>query len=83
MKKQVALKDMYPVVNKQQKKKCKEDTLPTYSNMDKGVYYNTIKKEHNMEDEEVAPQIPPHTIEKLYMAAVKKQKGSANHTEER
>ena len=51
--KQVALEDMYAVVNKQQKKKCKEDTLPTHYNTVEGVYYNTVKKEV-----EVTPQMP-------------------------
>ena len=72
---------MYAVINKQQKKKRKEDTPPTHSNRER-VYYNTVKKEHAMEDEVVAPQIPPYTVEKLYTAVMKKQKGSANSAKE-
>ena len=79
MKKQVALEDMYAIVNKQQKKKCNEDTLP---NTVERVYYNAVKKECALEYEEVAPKIPPYTIEKLYTAVVKKPKSNANQTEE-
>ena len=74
-KRQVVHEDMYAVINKQQKKKPKEDTPLTHSNTNERVYY---KKEHVMEGEEVAPQIPPHTIEKLYTAVVKKPKSNAN-----
>jgi hypothetical protein len=65
-KKQVAIEDMYAVVNKQQKKKQNEDTPPAppaiYSNIADQVYYNTAanRKEHAVEDEETPPQIPPH-----------------------
>ena len=67
---------MYAVVNKQQKKKHNEGTLRTHSNTDEGVHYNTVK-ECALDDEEAAPQIPPHTIEKLHTAVVKNPKGSA------
>ena len=57
---------------------------PTQSSTVDGVYYNTaaIRKGHAVEDEEIAPQIPPHTVEKLYTAVMKKPKGSANQSEE-
>ena len=61
---QVALKDLYAVVDKQQKKKQNEETPPALSNPVDGVYYNTaaIRKEHAAEDEEIPPKIPPHMI---------------------
>ena len=59
---------MYAVVNKQPKKKCNEDTLP---NTVERVYYNTVKKKCALEDDEVAPKIPPYTIEKLITEVVK------------
>jgi hypothetical protein len=65
-KRQVAIEDMYAVVNKQKKKKQNEDTPPpppvVYSNTADRVYYNTaaIRKGHAVEDEETPPQIPPH-----------------------
>ena len=57
-----------------------EDTPPAQSNTVDGVYCNTaaIRKEKAAEYEEVAPQIPPHTVEKLHTAVVKKPKSSAN-----
>jgi hypothetical protein len=33
-----------------------------------------------MEEEEGAPQIPPHTIENLYTAVMKKPKGDSTDT---
>ena len=67
-KRHVALEDMNAIVNKQQKKKQNEDSppIPVYSNTVDGVYYNAaaIRKEHTVEYEEVAPQMPPHAIEK-------------------
>ena len=66
-KRQIALEDLYAVVNKQHKKKQFEnkDAPPAQSNTVDGVYYNTaaIRKGHAIEDEEIVPQIPPHTIE--------------------
>ena len=63
-KRQVALEDMYAVVNKKQKKKQNEDTppVPVYSNTANQEYYNTaaMRKGHVMEREEMPPQIPPH-----------------------
>ena len=63
-KRQVALEDMYAVVNKKQKKKQNEDTppVPVYSNIANQEYYNTAasRKGHTMEYEEIPPQIPPH-----------------------
>jgi Na+-transporting NADH:ubiquinone oxidoreductase subunit NqrC len=67
-KRQVALEDMYAVVNKQQKKKQNEDTPPAQSDTVDGVDYNNIaaiRKEHAVEDEGIPPRIPPHTAEKL------------------
>ena len=86
-KRQIALEDMYAVVNKQHKKKQNQDVPPTQSNTVDGVYYNTaaISKGHavELEDEEVAPQMPPNTAEKLRdTAVIKKPKGIANQTEE-
>ena len=69
---QVALEDLtvYAVVNKQQKKKQNEETPPAQSNPVDGVYYNAaaMRKEQAVEDEEIAPQIPPHTVQELYTA---------------
>ena len=78
---QVALEVLYAVVNKQQKKKRNKETPPAQSNP--GVYYNAaaIRKEHTVEDEEIPPQIPPHTVEELYTAVEKckkKPNGSVN-----
>ena len=58
---QVALKDLYAVVDKQQKKKQNEETLPALSNPVDGVYYNAaaIRKAHAVEYEVPVPQIPP------------------------
>ena len=55
-KRQMALEDLYAVVNKQQKKKRNKDAPPAQSNAVEGVY---------AVEDEVAPQIPPHTVEKL------------------
>ena len=79
----VALEVMYAVVNKQEKKKQRGDTPPAQSNTVDGVYCNTaaIRKEKAAEYEEVAPQIPPHTVEKLYTAVVKKPMGGTTPTE--
>ena len=80
----IALEDLYAVVNKQQKiKQLNQDAPPTQSNTVDGVYYNTaaIRKGHAVEDEEIAPQIPPNMVEKLYAAVAKKPKGSTNPTE--
>ena len=76
-KRQVALEDLYAVVDKQQKKKQNEETPPAQSNstVDR-VYYNTaaIRKEQAVEDEEIPPQIPPHMDEELYTAVEKCEK---------
>ena len=65
---QVALEVLYAVVNKQQKKKQNEEIPPAQSNPVDGEYYNAaaIRKAHAVEDEEIPPQIPPHTVEELY-----------------
>ena len=82
-KRQMVLEDLYAVVNKQQKKIQNKDAPSAQSNTVDGVYYNTaaVTKGHavGVDDEEIAPQIPPYTIEELYTAVVK---GSVNHTEE-
>ena len=61
---QVALKDLYAVVDKQQKKKQNEETPPALSNSVDGVYYNAaaIRKAHAAEYEVAVPQIPPHMV---------------------
>ena len=61
---QVALKDLYAVVDKQQKKKQNEETPLAQSNPVDGVYYNTaaIRKVHAAEYEVAVPQIPPRMV---------------------
>ena len=77
-KREIALEEMYAVVNKQQKK---QQTIPVYSTTVNSLHYNSVKMECAVEYEEVAPQIPPHTVEKLYTAVVKKPNGSTTPTE--
>ena len=81
---QVALEDLYAVVNKRQKKKQNENTSPAQSNTAtvERVYSNIKKLKQAAEEEEIAPQIPPHTVEKLYTAVVKKSNDSVHPTEE-
>ena len=61
---QVALKDLYAVVDKQQKKKQNEEIPSTLSNPVDGVYYNTaaIRKVQAAEYEVAVPQIPPRMV---------------------
>ena len=61
---QVVLKDLYAVVDKQQKKKQNEETPPAQSNPVDGVYYNAaaIRKAHAVEYEVPVPQIPPRMV---------------------
>ena len=77
---QMALEDLYAVVDKQQKKKQNEETPLAQSNPVDGVYYNAtaIRKAHAVEDKEIPPQIPPHTVEELYTAVEKCKKKKPN-----
>ena len=77
-KRKVALEDLYAIVNKEHKKKQNEDAPPAESNTVDGMYYNTVA----IRNEEVAPQISPHTVEKLYTAVSRSQKDNANPPKE-
>ena len=73
-KEQIALEEMYAVVNKKQKinKDTESPSIPPHVVEDLNTTVSTT------ENEEKAPPIPPHTIEELYSAVKKKPKESAD-----
>ena len=72
-KEQIALEEMYAVVNKKQKiNKDKSPSILPHVVEDLNTTVSTIK------NEEKPPPIPPHTIEELYAAVKKKPKENAD-----